>query len=130
MSKGFACILQIFPTPDIRNTARFYERIGFRSVYYLESKEPHVCLYRDAIEIVLTQSIQSPFRPIREVHGYGYDSYFVTNEQQEMEQELISLGVHIVRPLTMTDYQNVEFVFEDCDGRWIAVGKKSSNEAE
>ena len=27
--------------------------------------------------------------------------------------------------LSMTDYNNSEFVFEDIDGRWIAVGRKA-----
>ncbi|WP_055106741.1 VOC family protein [Paenibacillus ihumii] len=124
MSQGFACCLQIFPTPDIHRTARFYEGLGFRSVYYLESQEPHVCLYRDAIEIVLTQSNCMDFLPNRAVHGYGYDAYFITTSQEEIQRELQDLGVNIVRPLSTTDYSNKEFVFEDVDGRWIAVGNK------
>lgn len=127
MSKGFSSCLQIFPTPDIHKTARYYEGLGFRAVYYLESREPHVCLYRDAIEIVLTESTRKEgFLPNRAVHGYGYDAYFITTEQEEMQRELLDLGVNIVRPLATTDYNNKEFVFEDVDGRWIAVGNKEN----
>ncbi|WP_342707227.1 hypothetical protein [Fontibacillus panacisegetis] len=41
-----------------------------------------------------------------------------------MERSLGDLGVKIVRSLSTTDYNNKEFVFEDIDRRWIAVGKK------
>ena len=124
MRQGLSHCLQIFPTPDINKTAEYYKYIGFRADYYLESIEPHVCLYRDGIEIVLTKSIKEKFIPNRIFHGYGYDAYFITNEQRELANELINLGINIVRPLSKTDYNNKEFVFEDIDGRWIAVGNK------
>lgn len=60
----------------------------------------------------------------REIHGYGYDAYFITDDQEEMQREMNQLGVKIVRSLSTTDYNNKEFVFEDVDRRWIAVGKK------
>lgn len=121
------CLLQIFPTPDIKQTAKFYEQIGFKVVYYLEASEPHACLYRDQIEIVLTQSNQTSFSPNREVHGYGYDAYLIADDQEEIENELLKAGVKIVRPLATTDYNNRELVFEDIDRRWIAVGKKQKS---
>lgn len=92
----------------------------------MDSEEPHICLYRDSIEIVLTKSKQDQYVPNRVIHGYGYDAYFVATEQKELEQELLQLGVKIVRPLATTDYNNNEFVFEDIDGRWIAVGNKNA----
>jgi len=125
MSKGFSHCLQIFPTPDLHKTTAYYETLGFRAVYYLESSEPHVCLYRDAIEIVLTQSKNESIVPNRVLHGYGYDGYFIAEEQRELEQEFMNLGIKIVRSLGTTDYNNREFVFEDVDGRWIAVGNKN-----
>ena len=123
---GFLSCLQIFPTADLHKTADFYRMLGFRDVYYLESIEPHVCLYRDAIEIILTRSKNNFVSPNRELHGYGYDAYFVADRESqiELENEFRELGVKLIRPLSMTDYNNSEFVFEDIDGRWIAVGKK------
>lgn len=126
MNQGFSHCLQIFPSPDIHKTADYYVSLGFRAVYYLNSTEPHICLYRDSIEIVLTQSKQDKYVPNREVHGYGYDAYFVAVQQHDLEQELVYLGVKMVRPLSTTDYKNKEFVFEDVDGRWIAVGNKGT----
>lgn len=41
-----------------------------------------------------------------------------------MQNEFISKGAKIVRRLKMTDYNNLEFVLEDIDGRWIAFGMK------
>jgi catechol 2,3-dioxygenase-like lactoylglutathione lyase family enzyme len=127
-NEGFLSCLQIFPTADINQTADFYQRLGFRAVYHLESSEPHVCLYRDEIEIILTSSKHNAVIPNRELHGYGYDAYFIANKdsQKGLENELMSLGIKIVRHLSTTDYDNSEFVFEDIDGRWIAVGKKLS----
>ncbi|GAA0852926.1 VOC family protein [Paenibacillus glucanolyticus] len=123
MDRGFTHCLQIFPTADFQKTIEFYERIGFRAVAYLDSGEPHVCLYQDSIEIVLTKS-EIEVVPNRIRYGYGYDAYFITCDQYEIQEDLMNLDVKIVRPLSTTDYNNHEFVFEDVDGRWIAVGKK------
>lgn len=123
MNKGFSHCLQIFPTSNFEKTSEFYERIGFRAVNYFETAEPHVCLYKDSIEIVLTKT-EIEVVPNRIRYGYGYDAYFITYGQREIQQALMDLDVKIVRALSTTDYNNHEFVFEDVDGRWIAVGNK------
>lgn len=41
-----------------------------------------------------------------------------------MEKNFREVGIKIVRPLSRTDYNNKEFVFEDVNRRWIAIGKK------
>ena len=115
----------VFPTLDMKRTAQFYEeKMGFRVVEYLDAEEPHVCLYRDLTEIILTQSNGQKVIPNRELYGYGYDAYFITQNQEELQQELINADVKIVRALNHTDYNNKEFVIEDIDGRWIAFGIK------
>ncbi|MFP7477011.1 VOC family protein [Terribacillus saccharophilus] len=121
---SFSHVLQIFPCPDIMETAAFYEKLGFQSVPYLNSAEPHICLYRDTIELILTQSVLDKIFPNRIQYGYGYDAYFITEKQAAMLQEFAEKRINIVRPLMVTDYGNKEFVFEDIDGRWIAVGNK------
>ncbi|PRA05839.1 glyoxalase [Paenibacillus sp. MYb63] len=118
----------VFPTLDMKRTAQFYEeKMGFRVVEYLDAEEPHVCLYRDLTEIILTQSNGQKVIPNRELYGYGYDAYFITQNQEELQQELINADVKIVRVLNHTDYNNKEFVIEDIDGRWIAFGIKQGN---
>jgi len=115
----------IFPTQDIQRTADYYVRVlGFRAVSYLQAAEPHICLYRDDTEIILTLSRTQAVIPNRVLYGYGYDAYFITRNQAELQQELIKAGARIVRPLADTDYNNREFVLEDIDGRWIAFGIK------
>ncbi|MFX3646708.1 MAG: VOC family protein [Paenibacillus sp.] len=117
----------VFPTLDMKRTAQFYEKkMGFRVVEYLEAAEPHICLYRDLTEIILTQSNGQKVIPNRELYGYGYDAYFITQNQEELQQELINADVKIVRALNHTDYNNKEFVIEDIDGRWIAFGIKQA----
>lgn len=123
MNKGFSHCLQIFPTSNFEKTSEFYERIGFRAVNYFNAAEPHMCLYKDSVEIVLTKT-DIEVVPNRIRYGYGYDAYFITYGQREIQQKLIDLDVKIVRALSTTDYNNHEFVFEDVDGRWIAVGNK------
>lgn len=123
MNKGFSHCLQIFPTSNFEKTSEFYERIGFRAVNYFDAAEQHVCLYKDSVEIVLTKT-EIEVVPNRIRYGYGYDAYFITYGQREIQQELMDLGVKIVRALSTTDYNNHEFVFEDVDGRWIAIGNK------
>ena len=115
----------IFPATDIKKTAEFYVScLGFRAVEYLECKEPHICLYRDKIEILLLQAKTEKIFPNRELYGYGYDVYLYTDDQEKLEKELLEKGVKIVKTLNVTDYNNKEFVIEDIDGRWLAFGKK------
>lgn len=117
----------IFPTPDIIKTANFYEQImGFKAVQYMAAKEPHICLYRDTTEIILTKSNGQKVIPNRDLYGYGYDAYFITKNQEELQNEFIKSNVKIVRSLDNTDYNNKEFVIEDIDGRWIGFGIKVS----
>ncbi|MBE0338737.1 VOC family protein [Paenibacillus sp. 23TSA30-6] len=118
----------IFPTNDIEKTSEFYSQyLGFRAVSYLEAEEPHICLYRDDTEVILTKSLGQKVVPNRELYGYGYDAYFITKQQEHLKQEFEAAGVKIVRSLSNTDYNNKEFVIEDVDGRWIAFGIKETS---
>ena len=120
--KGLSCV---FPVSDIKKTADFYaSELGFRAVQYLECKEPHICLYRDDIEIILLQANTASVVPNRILYGYGYDAYFYTETQELLEKEFAEKEVKFVRHLNLTDYQNKEFVIEDIDGRWLAFGLK------
>ncbi len=115
----------VFPTPDIESTAKFYtEKMGFRAVSYLDAKEPQICLYRDQTEIILTKSNGQRVIPNRELYGYGYDAYFITDTQKELEKEFSDKGVKIARSLFRIDYHNQEFVIEDADGRWVGFDFK------
>ena len=115
----------VFPTPDIERTAGYYSDVlGFRVVSFLDAKEPHVCLYRDFIEIILTKSNGSVVQPNRELYGYGYDAYCITDDQESLQSEFSANGANIVKPLFEVDYHYAEFVVEDIDGRWIGFGKK------
>ena len=117
----------IFPTQDIIKTAIFYEqKMGFKAVHYLNVKEPHICLYRDTTEIILTKTNGQKVIPNRDLYGYGYDAYFITKNQKELQEEFVNSNVKIVLSLNDTDYNNKEFVIEDIDGRWIAFGIKAS----
>ena len=115
----------VFPTPDIRRTAEYYvEKLGFRRVDYLDAKEKHICLYRDGVEFILTQSDGREVVPNRELYGYGGDAYVIVRDQRALQDEYEAKGVNIVQKLHMTDYRNREFVIEDIDGRWIYFGIK------
>ena len=115
----------VFPTHDINRTSEYYEKVlGFMAVKYLEMIEPHICLYRDDTEIILTVSLRQEVIPNRELYGYGYDGYFITKNQEKLQQEFLDAGANITRMLSTTDYYNKEFVVEDIDGRWIGFGIK------
>ncbi len=117
----------IFPTPDIKGTCKFYEKImGFTSVKYLNAHEPHICLYRDETEIILTESKKQKVIPNRDLYGYGYDAYFITDNQELLEKGFKNAGANIIRHLGMRDYHNFEFVVEDIDRRLDLELKKSS----
>lgn len=83
-------------------------------------------MYKDNIEIILTQANIEEIQPNHILHGYGYDAYIYTNNQLELQEKFKRAGVKIAVPLTKTDYNNKEFVIEDIDGRWIAFGLKES----
>ena len=115
----------VFPTPDICKTAEYYhDMLGFRRVDYLSAKEKHICLYRDGVEFILTQSNGARVFPNRELYGYGGDAYVIVRNQQALQDEYEARGVKIVQRLHKTDYHNQEFVIEDIDGRWIYFGIK------
>lgn len=117
-------ISTIFPSTDIEITGDFYQnKLGFRQVKYLDVLEPHICLYRDNIEIILTKA-EVKAVPNHEMYGYGYDAYIYADNQEELYEEFLARGVKIIRNLGVTDYQNKELVIEDIDGRWIAFGLK------
>lgn len=117
----------VFPCGDIERTAEYYECVlGFRAVKYLDVIEPHICLYRDNIEIILTCANQS-VKPNRVLYGYGYDAYFYTLEQERLFEEFAKNCAKFAKPLCTTDYQNREFVVEDIDGRWLAFGTKEKS---
>jgi Glyoxalase/Bleomycin resistance protein/Dioxygenase superfamily. len=125
MSKKLFWSHPVFPTPDIIRTAEYYEKaLGFRVVKFLDAKEPHICLYRDSTEIILTKSNGQEVIPNRKLYGYGYDAYFITDNQEELQEEFKNAGANIVRPLFKVDYHIQEFVVEDIDGRWIGFGIK------
>ena len=125
MEKNLYSMVAVFPTPNIEETAKYYnEVLGFRAVKYLAVKEPHICLYRDKTEIVLLKANGGKVYTNRELYGYGEDAYFITDNQEALQNEFISNGAKIVRPLHLTDYNNLEFVLEDIDGRWLAFGMK------
>lgn len=116
----------VFAVPDLAASAGFYRDVlGFRVVEYLDSTQPHICLYRDSAEIILTKAA-GPVVPSRELNGYGYDAYAVPASPVEMYQELRQNGAKIVVPIHCTDYDSTEFVIEDIDGRWIGFGNKNS----
>lgn len=115
----------VFPVKDIKKTAQFYQdKLGFSPISYLHAAEPHTCLYRDSTEIILTKTNGQEVIPNRYLYGYGYDAYFITDEQEALQSEFQNKGVKIAKQLSLTDYHNQEFVIEDIDGRWIGFGKK------
>lgn len=119
---GLSCI---FPSLNIKKTAEFYtEKLDFTAVEYLKCEQPHICLYKDDIEIILTQSNGNKILPNHVLYGYGYDVYLYTNDQITLQEKFKTNGVKIIKPLTLTDYNNNEFVIEDIDGRWVAFGLK------
>ena len=91
---------------------------------YLNCAEPHICLYKDDIEIILTDSKGKSVITNREQYGYGYDAYIIVDNQEELQKEFDSKSLKIVKRLSVTDYNNKELVLEDVDGRWLGFGVK------
>lgn len=108
----------VFPTPNIKQTLIFYvQKLGFNAVEYLNSQEPHICLYKDDVEIILTDSKGKKVVPNRELYGYGYDVYIIVDNQEELQEEFDRKNLKVVKRISVTDYNNKELVLEDVDGR-------------
>ncbi len=124
--------LAMFPSEDMNRTAEFYVgKMGFRRVDYMESKEPHICLYRGETEIIVTGIINGEsFMPNTELYGYGEDAYFITDDQDVLYEEFKNNGVTVLEPPHMTDYFNYEFKVRDIDGRNLIFGKKQWSASE
>jgi len=122
----------MFPSEDMNRTSEFYvEKMGFRRVDYMDSKEPHICLYRGDTEIVVSGITNgASLVPNREMYGYGADAYFITDEQDALYEEFSKNGVAVVEPLHMTDYSNYEFKVRDIDGRDLIFGRKQWNTSD
>lgn len=119
----------IFPCENIEKTADFYvKKLGFKAVKYLDVIEPHICLYKDSIEIILIKTLKGCFKPNHVLYGYGYDVYFYTKDPETPEKLFIKNGVKFIKNLHTTDYNNKEFIIEDCDGRYLAFGIKLDNQ--
>jgi cytidine deaminase len=118
--------LIIFPVVDPNATAEFYSsKLGFRRVDYLDSKQPHVCLYMGSSEIILTKVTNGKkVIPNRELYGYGEDAYFITDRQEELQAKFEAAGVTINERIHKTDYGNLEFSIIDNDSRILIFGKK------
>lgn len=118
--------LTVFSTLDVEKTAEFYnKKLGFRRVDYLQSQEPHICLYRSSVEVILIQASNGQRAiPNRELYGYGEDAYFITDAQQELQDEFEAAGVEIIERVHITDCHNLEFSICDSDGRKIIFGMK------
>lgn len=115
----------VFPTPNIKQTLIFYvQKLGFNAVEYLNSQEPHICLYKDDVEIILTDSKGKKVVPNRELYGYGYDVYIIVDNQEELQEEFDRKNLKVVKRISVTDYNNKELVLEDVDGRWLGFGIK------
>lgn len=115
----------VFPTPNIKRTSDFYvQNLEFSAVEYLNTQEPHICLYKDDIEIILTDSRGRRVIPNREIYGYGYDVYIIVRDIEKLQKEINNKGIKIVKRFSVTDYDNKELVLEDIDGRWLGFGIK------
>lgn len=115
----------VFPTPNIGKTADFYvQKLGFKAVEFLNAQEPHICLYKDDVEIILTDSKGKKVVPNRELYGYGYDVYIIVDNQEELQEEFDRKNLKVVKRISVTDYNNKELVLEDIDGRWLGFGIK------
>ena len=106
-------------------TADFYvQKLGFKAVEFLNAQEPHICLYKDDVEIILTDSKGKKVVPNRELYGYGYDVYIIVDSQEELQEEFDRKNLKVVKRISVTDYNNKELVLEDIDGRWLGFGIK------
>lgn len=72
----------VFPCKDVNKTAEYYvAEIGFKRVDYLDLAKPHICLYRDNIEIILTKILNGQKVISNHVlYGYGGDAYVIVKD--------------------------------------------------
>ena len=59
--------------------------------------------------------------------AYPSSAYLYAQSPATLYDEFQKQSARFARSLGRTDYGNLEFVIEDCDGRWVAFGIKQSN---
>ena len=88
--------------------------------------EPHICLYREGIEIILTDSNGAPVRTNRDLYGSGCDGFFATDAVEALQREFMAKGARIPKPLENSKGGNYGFVVEDMDGRYLDFVRKEN----
>ena len=86
----------VFPTPTIQKIADFYiKKLNFNSVEYLNVKKAHICLYKNNIEIILTDSNGRKVIPNRKLYRYSYDLYVIVDNQEKLQKEFKKINLKL-----------------------------------
>jgi len=120
----------VFICEDPLKTALFYEKqCGFKASHRDDETMPHIRLERDNISIVLAKGSKEAALPMRDRTGFKYDMYIYASEPFLLQSSLQNSGVSIVEALpdageSVKSTINRQFVFEDCDRRYICVSQE------
>ncbi|MCL2689627.1 MAG: VOC family protein [Chitinispirillia bacterium] len=119
-------ICPVFLTDDVMKTTDFYvNKLGFKYAKHFDKIDNFAAIYRDSIEIIIVQKRKGEVESNIKKYGNGYDAYIDTDTFDGINELFIEYkqnGVKIIKEPSMTDYGNLEFVFEDIDGRNIGIG--------
>ena len=123
----FVNLCPVFLTADIRKTVQYYvEKLGFHYAQHYDRIENFATIYRDEIEFIIVQAKKGEVLSNSVRYGAGYDAYIDPATMDGIDlvfAEYESKGVKILARPHETTYGSYEFVFEDCDGRQIGVGR-------
>lgn len=120
----------IFICEDPLKTSLFYEtKCGFKAVHLDDEVMPHIRLDRDNISIALVEGTKESSLPMRERTNFKYDMYIYASEPMLLQATLEGAGVKIIEKLgdakeEVNSKTNRQFVFEDCDRRYICVSQQ------
>ncbi len=108
---------------DVQNTIRFYEKIGFTVLNFLEEngRKVYGIVVKDHFQIHLIESKKENLHFNEDLNPLAADLILWIPEIEEFYREMIQLEIEISEPITKRIYGNTEFSFKDIDGHKILV---------
>lgn len=108
---------------DVQNTIRFYEKIGFTVLNFLEEngRKIYGIVVKDNFQIHFIESKKEHLHFNEDLNPLASDLLLWIPEIEEFYKEILQLEIEISEPLTKRGYGNTEFSFKDIDAHKILV---------
>lgn len=117
----------VFLVPDVVKAAEFYgDVLGFRFHRYWGEPPCFCIVFRDQVEIFLSQPEAAEANIRKNGAGGAWDIYIDVDNADALHAELLAKGVKVLRSPCDTVYQMREFEVEDSNGYRLCFAHDTS----